>query len=236
MRILVVDQCSGAKKGTDRSESLNEATVDNEPLSQLVAKEGIASYRAEELYQGRQQRKITEAIQSLEQAGDEVDRVFISAGFGLVNAEDELPLYDVTFADMSAAEIDARAERLGIHDALRSRIIDNEYDVVFFALGSDYYRSAKMEPLLPEIPEDTFVVLFNREELESGYDNVVSIPARTPQAKTYGTIVVALKGEYVYNFAFHRQTGTEMSDAEDVEKYCRREPASQTGLGDYSST
>ena len=233
MRVLVVDQCSGAKKGTDRSEPLDKDTIDNESLDELASRDGVASYRAEELYQGRQQRRIADAIQAFEQAGDEVDRVFISAGFGLVDAEDDLPLYDVTFVDMNAAEIDARAAQLGIHDALQKQIGDN-YDVVFFALGSDYYRGAKIERLLPDIADSTFVVLFNQEELAARHDNVVSIPARTPQAKTYGTIVVALKGEYVYNFASHRQAGVEIGGADDIETYCKTEPASQAGLGDYS--
>lgn len=236
MRILIVDQCSGAKKSSSRNEALDEATIDAESKASLVTKNGVESYRAEELYEGRQQQRITEAKQLLERAGDEVDRVFISAGFGVVDAQEELPLYDVTFSNMTNTEIDERASKLGIHEDLRDLIVGGEYDIVFFALGSDYYRSARLDELLPAVSDKTFVVLFNREEFADEYDNGISIAARTPQAKAYGTIVVALKGEYLYNFASHRESGEKVEGIDDIKTYCTEEPASQTGLEDYSSS
>jgi hypothetical protein len=235
MRILIVDQCSSAKKSSGRNEPLDTDTIDIEPRGELVEREGTESYPAEELYQGRQQQRITEAKQLLEDAGDEVDRVFISAGFGVVDDQEELPLYDVTFADMRAAEIDDQAEHLDIHEDLRDLIVGGNYDVVFFALGSDYYRSANLEELLPDVSEETFVVFFNQEAFEEEYDNGLSIAARTPEAKAYGTIVVALKGEYLRNFASHRVENHEVETIEDIEVYCTEAVESQAGLDDYSS-
>lgn len=236
MRILIVDQCSSAKKTSGRNDPLGEDTIDTASRDELVEMDGVESYTAEELYQGRQQQRITEAKRSLEDAGDEVDRVFVSAGFGVVSDQEELPLYDVTFADMGAAEIDERAEDLGIHEDLRDWIVGSDYDIVFFALGSDYYRSAKLEEILPDVSEETFVVFFNRNELEEEYENGLSIAARTSEAKAYGTIVVALKGEYLRNFASHREAGDEVETVEDIEAYCREEAGSQAGLDDYSSS
>jgi len=235
MRILIVDQCSSAKKSSGRNEPLDTDRIDTEPRGELVEREGTESYPAEELYQGRQQQRITEAKQLLEDAGDEVDRVFISAGFGVVDDQEELPLYDVTFADMGAAEIDDRAEQLNIHEDLRDLIVGGNYDVVFFALGSDYYRSANLEEILPDVSEETFVVFFNQEAFEEEYDNGLSIAARTPEAKAYGTIVVALKGEYLRNFATHRVENHEVETIEDIEAYCTEAVESQAGLDDYSS-
>ncbi len=233
MRILIVDQCSGAKKGSDRCDPLTQKTIDTESKNDLITHNGVASYRAEQLYQGRQQKRITEATQVLERVGDDVDRIFISAGFGVVDRNEELPLYNITFADMSTKEIDDRAEELGIYEDLRELIIDANYDVVFFALGSDYYRSAKIEELLQDISTKTFVVLFNQEEFEAEYENAISIPARTPQAKSHGKIVVELKGEYLYNFATHREVGHAVESIEDIKSYCIKEPASQVGIDEY---
>ncbi|MUV85314.1 hypothetical protein GJ631_01615 [Natronomonas sp. CBA1123] len=236
MRILIVDQCSSAKKSSGRNDPLDRDTIDAAPPDELIGMEGAESYPAEELYQGRQQQRITEAKRLLEDAGDDVDRVFISAGFGLVGDQEELPLYDVTFADMSAAEIDDRAEALEIHEDLCDLTVGGDYDVVFFALGSDYYRSAKLEDLLPEVSNETFVVFFNQDAFEEEYDNGLSIAARTPEAKAYGTIVVALKGEYLRNFAEHRMAGDEVESIDDIEAYCTEEVGSQAGLDDYSSS
>jgi hypothetical protein len=233
MRILIVDQCSNAKKGKQRHESLAQEIIDSESRQDLLQREGIPTYPASDLYEGRQQKRISEAVEILRNAGDEVDRVFISAGFGVVDADEELPLYDVTFADMTATEIDERARELGIHEELYDRIVDSNYDVVFFALGSDYYRSARLTELLPAISEDTHMVFFNREGFESEYENGLSIPARTEQAKKYGTIVVALKGEYLRNFAMHRQEGKKITDIDDIAEFCTEERSEQSGLDDY---
>lgn len=235
MRILIVDQCSSAKRGKKRHEPLDTETIDTTLRTDLVESEGIPSYRATDLYEGRQQQRVTEAKEMLEDAGDDVDRVFISAGFGVVDETDQLPLYDVTFANMSSKEIDERAEQLRIHEDLYEQIVGNEYDIIFFALGSDYYRSARLEELLPVISEGTYVVFFNREELEEEYDNGLSLPARTTQAKKYGTIVIALKGEYLRNFASHRKAGKLPKDVNDIEEYCGEDATSQLGLDDYSS-
>lgn len=233
MHILIVDQCSSAKKTSGRHDPLDKDTIDTASRDELIGKDGIETYSAEELYQGRQQERITEAKRLLENTGDEVDRVFVSAGFGVVDEQEQLPLYDVTFADMGAAEIDDRAEDLDIHEDLHDLIVGREYDVVFFALGNDYYRSAKLKKLLPDISEETFVVFFNQDAFAEEYENGLSIPARTPEAKAFGTIVVALKGEYLRNFASHRVAGNRVETLDDIETYCTEEPGSQSGLDDY---
>jgi hypothetical protein len=235
MRILIVDQCSSAKRGKGRYEPLDTETVDRTSRTDLIERDGTPSYRASDLYEGRQQQRISEAKEMLEEAGDDVDRIFISAGFGVVSETDELPLYDVTFANMTAAEIDERAEQLGIHEDLYDRIVGSEFDIIFFALGSDYYRSARLNELIPDVSDGTRVVFFNREELEEEYDNGLSLSARTTQAKKYGTIVIALKGEYLRNFASHRKAGKIPRDVTDIEKYCSENATSQPGLDDYSS-
>jgi hypothetical protein len=236
MRILIVDQCSSAKKTSERNEPLDRETIDSTSCAELVSKEGVESYRAEELYQGRQQKRITEAKQILERASDDVGQVFISAGFGVVDGSDELPLYDVTFADMNSTEIDERAEKLGIQEDLHDIIVGGEYDIIFFALGSDYYRSAELDKILPDVSEETYVVFFNREDFEEEYNNGLSIPARTSQAKAYGTIVVALKGEYLRNFASHRAAGKDVEGVDDIKDFCEQEASPQSGLDDYSSS
>ena len=236
MRILIVDQCSSAKKGKDRYEALDQETIDAETRDSILDKDGIAAYRAKELYQGRQQQRITEAVEILKDTGDEVARIFVSAGFGIVDEDDLLPLYDVTFADMTNTEIDSRAMKLGIHEDLREIVLGEDYDIIFFALGRDYYRCARIDELLPDVPAETFVVFFNREALEQEYENGLSLSARTTQAKLYGTIVIALKGEYLRNFATHRRAGKSVTDVDDIQEYCEEALSSQAGLDNYSKS
>lgn len=230
MRILVIDQCSSAKKSKNRNSPLTEEAIDKQSPSQLIEQRGVPSYPARELYQGRQQEFITEAIALLSDTNTSVDRVFISAGFGVVDEDDELPVYDVTFSDMCASEIDERAEKLGINTDLRELIAEGDYDLVFMPLGNDYYRSAGLDSLLPTVPSDTTVVLFNQEERETEHENVLSLPARTDEARDNGTIVIALKGEYIWNFVTHLRAGASIESLEDIRDYCREGTDRQSGV------
>lgn len=229
MRILIVDQCSSAKADTWRDEPVSQDRIDTAKRGEIVEQN---DKQASDLYVGRQQKRITNAINILQEVGDDVERIFISAGFGVVDSSDRLPVYDVTFADLTTAEVDERAQELNINHDLRNRTVGRDYDIIFFALGSDYYRSAQLSEILPDISQKTDVVVFNREELAETYANVVSIPARTPQANEYGTIVVALKGEYIYNFAKHRQSGTSVASADEIKELCEPK-TSQSSLKDY---
>ena len=230
MKILIIDQCSSAKKSKNRNSPLTEEVIDTRSLSQLLEQGGVPSYPARELYQGRQQEFITEAVALLRNTNNSVDRVFISAGFGVVDEDDELPLYDVAFSEMSASEIDERTEKLGINMNLRDLIAEDDYDLVFMPLGNDYYRSADLDSLLPTIPMDTNVVLFNQEEREIEHENVISLSARTDEARDNGTIVIALKGEYIWNFMTHLKAGTSIENLEDIRDYCREGTERQSGM------
>jgi hypothetical protein len=135
---------------------------------------------------------------------------------------------------MNAAAIDERAARLGISDDIRDRILATPaYDLLVFALGSDYYRACAIEQLVSDLPDDAFGVVFNREDLAETHANVVSIAARTAEAKEHGTIVVALKGVYLRNLADHRADGEAVESAADVRNCCTTPVTTQSGLGDY---
>lgn len=233
MNILIIDQCSNSKSYPDESAVFDTSAIDETGLETLRNRDEAASLPARKLYAGRQQQYIDEAVDSLRANGNTVDRYFISAGFGLVDETEALPPYDVTFAEMSVTEIESRAASLEITERTTDVLAANSYDVVFFALGSDYYRALELAEVLSTLPEDTLSVVFNQEELADRYDNVVSIPARTEQAKEQGTIVVALKGTYLKNVADNLATGVELESLDDVRLACLSNPTSQKGLTDF---
>lgn len=234
MRVLIIDQCSGLKDAPDWFEKYTAEEVDAHSRAELLneVRDRVPGLRAEKLYTGRQQQFITEAVNQLREAGDEVNRVFISAGFGVVNSTTELPPYEVTFGDYTAAEIQDRGRELAVESDLRSFVNDSEpYDVVFFALGSAYLKSFDVRSVLSELPPATLGVIFNQDEVADSFDQVCSLPARTAQAKQFGTIVVALKGVYLRNFSKHRSQGAEPATVAEVAKYCTSSPTSQSTLG-----
>ena len=233
MDILIIDQCSNSKSYPDESAVFDAAEIDETGLEALRNRDESISLPARKLYKGRQQRYISEAVDSLRADGNTVDRYFISAGFGLVEESEKLPPYDVTFAEMTASEIESRSASLSISERTCEAISSSSYDIVFFALGSDYYRALDLSDVLATLPVDTLGVTFNQEPVADRYENVVSIPARTEQAKEQGTIVVALKGTYLKNFADHLTNGSEPESLDDVRSACLSEPTSQRDLTDF---
>lgn len=237
MKILVVDQCSGSKKYPETLHELAKEEIDSATLDQLLGRSDTTGVPADELYSGRQQQRISEAVEILRSEGHDINRKFISAGFGLVGEKEELPPYEVTFSGMNQSEIDQRARKLRISEEvcdLLGNTINDPFDIIFFALGSDYYRAIDLDKTLSCLPSSTVTVLFNQEDVAKNYSNVIAISARTDDAEYYNAIVVELKGVYVKNFAKQIAAGDSLSDTETVRKKCLSVKSSQSGLDEFS--
>jgi len=233
MHVLILDQCSGSKRYPDTSPVFDAADIDAHPREDLLDRPGVAAIPARDLYAGRQQEYIAAAVEALRAAGHDVTRYFVSAGFGVVAEQEELPPYEVTFAEMSDSEIDARAAALGIPGETRDLLTATDFDVGFVALGSDYYRAIKGDKRVQDFPADALGAVFNHGDAAATRENLVSIPARTDEARKHGTIVVALKGVYLQNFAEHLSNGRDVRSTADIVEYCTTEYTTQTGFNDF---
>ncbi|ELZ86894.1 queuine tRNA-ribosyltransferase tRNA-guanine transglycosylase [Haloferax gibbonsii ATCC 33959] len=234
LNILVVDQCSGSKEFPDGAPVFDAEETLEYSREELLERDNVPQIAARDLYTGRQQKYVREAVRTLRDDGHEVSRYFISAGFGLVSEYDPLPPYEVTFSSMNVSEIRHRSSELNIRPDLEDVLKQSDYDVVFFTLGSDYYTSIDIDSLVRDVPADQIGVVFNRDLVNDQYDNIVSVGARTEDAKNHGTIVVGLKGVYLKNFA--RRVGTVDSlDPDLVETLCREvvEGPTQAALEQY---
>lgn len=232
MEILVIDQCSGDKAYPEHVEPFSEVQVDAQSLETLRNRERVPSRKARDLYTGRQQEFISRGVERLRTAGDSVDRYFISAGFGVVGETERLPPYEVTFTGKTVTEVQERGKELGIGEDLHE-LVQGEYDIIFLPLGSDYYRSFDLPALLTTVPNDSWTVCFNCEDYAAEHENVASIPARTQQAKKQGTIVVAVKGRYLQNFAEHRTAGRRPVSVDELVEYCTDSYTTQSDLNQY---
>lgn len=233
MKILVIDQCSKNKSHSETAPVFDLEDIAVHSFNELLTVHDVPARTARKLYSGRQQRYISNAVDALRSTGHAVDRYFISAGFGVVDEATKLPPYSVTFADMVDKEIEQRAQKLSLSESVYRLVTDQTYDVVFFALGRDYMLGLEMEEILDAIPVESIAVLFNQEVFEDRFDHVVSLPARTEQAQTQGTIVVALKGVYLQNFADHLGQEILVSEPDDVRQYCMQEVTTQTEFDQY---
>lgn len=232
MRVLIIDQCSGRKNLPDDCRELEETEIDELDIQKLLQTGDIVSRRARRLYDGRQQRKITEAVDQLRAVDVDVDRCFVSAGFGLVDEDQELPAYDVTFRNESHAR--ERGEKLGLYSSV-SNAAREQFDIVFFPLGEQYYEAMNVDQIVPELAEDALVVVFNREELDSHNENVLSLPANTETGSKYGGGVIGVKGSYLQNFAENVASGSTVESLDDIKQLCTTTPTEQTGFDRFEN-
>jgi len=155
----------------------------------------------------------------------------VSAGFGVVAEDEPLPPYEVTFSGMKAAKVRGRSARLSIPTDIERILTESSYDIVFLAMGKRYYRSIDVHEAVRKITPDRIGVVFNRELVDRQYDNIVSVPARTEDAKRHNTIVIGLKGLYVKNFATNLSE-IDVLDPERISELCRKIDTTQTVLPD----
>lgn len=227
--VLVIDQCSGSKDVPDDATEFELDELEGVSKEQLLARDNVPGIAARDLYTGRQQKNVTEAVRALRRDGVNVDRYFISAGFGLVGEDEQLPPYEVTFSGMNVSEIRERSRQLDIKRDVTQLLTDAEYDVVFFTLGKDYYKSIDIDEAVRKIPSNRIGVVFNRDLVNDQYMNIVSVPARTEDAKRHGTIVIGLKGLYLKNFALNLP-GEKVLRPEIISKLCRTTDDTQQTL------
>jgi hypothetical protein len=218
--ILVIDQCSGSKNIPEDVPIFDAAETLQHSREDLLARDNVPLTAARDLYTGRQQESVQDAVRRLRSNGHSVEQYYISAGFGLVQEDEMLPPYEATFSSMSVSETRERSAKLHIREDLQQVLQQSEYDVVFFTLGKDYYTSIDIDEIVQQVRPDRIGVVFNREVLEDQFDNIVSVPARTEDAKEHGTIVIGLKGLYMENFARYVD-GNETIVPQKIEELCR---------------
>jgi hypothetical protein len=218
--ILVIDQCSGSKQVPENASMFGRKELDEFTKGELLDRESVHGIPAHDLYTGRQQEYVKQALRRLTADGHNVTRYFISAGFGLVSENETLPPYEVTFNSMKVNEIRERSTHLNIQADVKQVLSESDYGLVFFVLGSDYYTSIDIDQMVQEIPPDRIGVVFNREIVDEQFDNIVSVPARTEDAKEHGTIVVGLKGVYMQNFARYLDN-VDVLTPQKIENLCR---------------
>lgn len=229
MRILVLDQCSSSKTTRGNADSLTLETIDEAFTGSSGLDEGN-QIPAADLYKGKQQERIKEAVRILRRNNHKVDRYFISAGFGLVRESEPLPPYDISFSQMDENQMRQRSEKLRITEDLIKLFDTNNYEIAIFALGKAYYKSIDLDRILGFIPDSTMIVLFNREKDEAKRDNVISIPARTEEARENGSTVIGLKGTYLKRFASKLGPDVEELVSDEVVEFCLSKDTTQSKL------
>lgn len=192
MKLLVIGSCTHAKEMRRCPSPLSQADFDD--LSTLQRREAELSawaLPASELYTGWQHRYMMSGVKALRNKfGSSACSVkIVSAGYGLVDEEQRLVPYEVTFQGQRPRWIHERSSQLGIPAAIRRAVIG--YDAVVFLLGKDYLISTD-PPLIPAFRQR--FIFFTPEVGPGFHSNATIVPAGLKEVGV-GSGTVALKGK-----------------------------------------
>ncbi len=157
MKILVISSCSSTKKHKPVNRLLVE---DFSPPKRLAARTAeLKPYEvpAAKMYTGEAHKLVMEGLELLRGSYEQstVDLSIISAGYGLLRADEPIVPYDVTFKRLGVKALLARRDALELHRKVGNLIKD--YELVFFLLGREYVRA--LEILFENPSEATQIIL-----------------------------------------------------------------------------
>ena len=191
-----------------------DSTIDCETIDEGSREELVQEYPdsvapASEMYTGDEHRHVKQAVGELRNLAD-VDWRIISAGFGLLKEDTEIPSYDCGFSG-DFAGIRDRAESMGYEvdeltgdETLQAigrekgisqdleRVLAEGYDLVFVVLGRRYLLS--VTEALQNIPEDTTALAFAAKGSRGLIGGCTWVPATEEERQEYGTTFMRLRG------------------------------------------
>jgi hypothetical protein len=207
MDILVVSGCSGSKLFDDAP--IGCGVIDSASRADLVKEYPDYVARASEMYTGEEHGYVRCAVENLRKHAD-VSWQVVSAGYGLLDEDDEIAAYNCTLRDIES--VMERAKQAGhdpeelTHDAARRVVaretnmvedlgeaFDDGYDLVFIAISGPYY--AAVSEALENIPAETTVIAFASTGSKKYLEDAYWAPATGEVRARLGSNNFRLRGE-----------------------------------------
>lgn len=225
--ILILSACSGEKAF---DEVVTCADIDGSSKEELVNGHPDRSLPARSLYTGDEHGHVTEAVDRFEAIAD-VDWRIISAGFGLVRPDTELPAYECTFRNTDSVrrrvermgydpdsltqqeQVQRVARELGIPDEIEEALKDG-IDVAFVVLGEDYLNAAGSS--LSSIPEDCRAFAFAAEGNRDLIGECQWVPSTETERDALGTTWTQVKGYQLKNVADNVASADDLLNLENA--------------------
>lgn len=190
MKILVVTSDSKEKIFRPKNSLTIDDFLDRERLTQRERE--LEAYRspAKNMFCSQGHLQLMKGLNRLWRfGGKEVADLFIvSSGYGLINASYHIVPYQPNFVDMGLKEVDRWAEYLKIDKSLQTLI--QGYRLVFFLLGREHLRAARLP--LP-LPEDIKTIFFTGVAFSTN-EKVYSLSCSVHDAQEFGFPPSSLKG------------------------------------------
>ena len=144
MKILVITSCTSTKKHKPDNQLQIEDFCSPKRLAERTADLKPYEVPAAKMYTGQQHKLVLEGLEQVrgDCAESDIDLSIISAGYGLLRADEPIVPYDVTFTGLWVKELIAQSDILGLHRKVGNLI--KGYELVFLLLGKEYVRALQL--------------------------------------------------------------------------------------------
>ena len=227
VKVFVLSACSGGKAITPPVVGCGE--IDSSSRADLLETYPDETLPAEELYIGNEHSHVKAAVDRLAEIA-EVDWRIISAGFGIVRPDTDLPAYECTFSDDDSVR--ERAERMGYNPETLTRaeqrqvvgkelgistgverLLANEYDIMFVVLGEDYLHATGSS--LSTVPDETTAFAFAAKGTRDLIGDCRWVPSTDRERAAHGTTWMQVKGRQLRTVADNVETAEDLASLED---------------------
>ncbi len=194
MRILILTSCTG-QKTVQHERALTCEDFARGPAWVETRERELADLLrpARDLYSGQQHVRLLRGLDAL--AGRIETRLcIVSAGYGLVRAEQPLAPYECTFSGRPRADLRAWAERLGIPGAFRT-LMAEPYDLCLLLLGDDYLSACGLDSRLTLASPTIALCGAAAARALPRISGLKTLVLGNAEAKRFSCGLVALKGE-----------------------------------------
>jgi len=195
--IAILTSCTGTKQYKPPNELTQQDFAQLSPSAFEAREHELSDYSlpAYQMYTGNQHARLMAGIEEVRANGASVDIHIISAGYGLLDGDQEIVPYECTFSRMRACEIVDWSSRLKIPESARQLFQKTDYDMVLVLLGDDYLRSLQLNDDVVFGSPTLFLCASKSERFIQGKGDYHIHKLSPADAKRFHCGLVGLKGE-----------------------------------------
>ena len=196
MKLLIITSCTGEKASSPGNQLVLEDFVRGGAHLSKREKELTAfALPARKIYTGQQHVRLMRGIEAVKGAKSlSLDLHILSAGYGMIPADQSVVPYECTFATMKSKELRQWADQLGVPQGFREVVV-KPFDLGLILLGDNYLDSCALDN---QVKFGGPTVLFCGTGMAKKLPSMVNVrlvPISNPEAKRFSCGLVALKGE-----------------------------------------
>ena len=196
MRILVITSCTGEKASSpDNQFTLEDFERGGAHLKGREKELKAYALPAGEIYTGQQHVRLMRGIEAVKDVKSQsIDLHILSAGYGMIPADQLVVPYECTFATMKSKELRHWADKLQVPQGFREVVVQ-PFDLGLLLLGDNYLDACALDAAVKFGGPTLLFCGTGMAKKLPVIAGVRVVPISNPEAKRFSCGLVALKGE-----------------------------------------